>query len=975
MRSRLVAVVLLTICSCVGSLLAPFRSAVADPPDLSMYNREAAVQYADAWSGNGSDVYNPDYPAPNNDCTNFVSQVLWEGGMPEIPPGTLNQDWKPHPQDLPAWINVSAFEGAFELAGRISILPTTFTSPTTHAEPGDVIMYDWGEGESWSHLAFVAGSGPLPDFYDSEHAINFKDLDGGAGDFIDQHTNDRYHAPWNFGYLTQPDPLIRAQMQAVVLHFQTPNVGTVAAVDTFGQHNGTGGADFNGAMPNRQSADANPIGLSPASTVADPANHRLFVADYANSRILVFNLGSDGKPLDNIADNVIGQGDLYSSITGTTATNLESFGSQAGLAYDAANSRLFVSDTSNNRVLIYDLSGGITDGMAASFVLGQSDFVSSTAYYGAPTAGSLIYPSSLAYDPSNQRLFVVDGFSNNRLVIYDLSSGVTNGMNASWVIGQSSFTSTTGLTWFTDQGNYLYNAGVAYDSSNQRLFLSDSRRIAVFDLSSGISNGMAPIGWLGGSSYLSAYGATAVAYDSNSQSLFVSDFANSRILRFNISGGITNGQAPDHVIGQDNFSGSQPATTQAGLYYADAVSFDAAHNRLWVSDALNNRLVSYDVGTGVTNGTAADTILGQSRLSGTPNFQSNRANNNQPTPDGLASPSDVVVDPKNHRMFAVDTGNARIVVYGLDSSNNRIGVDAGYVMGQPDLTSGPGPYSRSRPLSSASNAVWDYARSRLFVADGNRVLVYDLSEGLSGVLEPAWTLGVSSLSDSEWNYGATPSASNIAYATGLAFDVVDNRLFVADGDNNRVLTYELFGGITNGMAASYVFGQQDFSSNYQNSGTTSLNYPSGMFYDSSSLSLWVADSGNNRVLQYSLSGGPVTGQSAATVLGQTDFASTDSAVSPEGLNWPSAVTYDQAHGELLVTDSGNNRVVGYDAIASVASGQAAVLSLGQPGFVSSEPGTGSEGLNWPTSSWADQTSGLLHIVDSGNNRIISYRLS
>jgi sugar lactone lactonase YvrE len=271
--------------------------------------------------------------------------------------------------------------------------------------------------------------------------------------------------------------------------------------------------------------------------------------------------------------------------------------------------------------------------------------------------------------------------------------------------------------------------------------------------------------------------------------------------------------------------------------------------------------------------------------------------------------------------------------------------------------------------------VWDYARSRLFVADGNRVHVYDLSEGLSGVLEPAWTLGVSSLSDSEWNYGATPSASNIAYATGLAFDVVDNRLFVADGDNNRVLTYELFGGITNGMAASYVFGQQDFSSNYQNSGTTSLNYPSGMFYDSSSLSLWVADSGNNRVLQYSLSGGPVTGQSAATVLGQTDFASTDSAVSPEGLNWPSAVTYDQAHGELLVTDSGNNRVVGYDAIASVASGQAAVLSLGQPGFVSSEPGTGSEGLNWPTSSWADQTSGLLHIVDSGNNRIISYRLS
>ena len=49
-----------------------------------------------------------------------------------------------------------------------------------------------------------------------------------------------------------------------------------------------------------------------------------------------------------------------------------------GLAYDAAQNFLFVSDTDNNRILVYDVSTP-SNGMAATYVLGQTDFVSATS--------------------------------------------------------------------------------------------------------------------------------------------------------------------------------------------------------------------------------------------------------------------------------------------------------------------------------------------------------------------------------------------------------------------------------------------------------------------------------------------------------------------------------------------------------------------------------------------------------------------
>lgn len=52
--------------------------------DAGKYKANAAVAYARKWTEEGKKLSNPDYNRYDNDCTNFVSQVLHENGVPEV---------------------------------------------------------------------------------------------------------------------------------------------------------------------------------------------------------------------------------------------------------------------------------------------------------------------------------------------------------------------------------------------------------------------------------------------------------------------------------------------------------------------------------------------------------------------------------------------------------------------------------------------------------------------------------------------------------------------------------------------------------------------------------------------------------------------------------------------------------------------------------------------------------------------------
>src|SRR5262245_32940306 len=73
--------------------------------------------------------------------------------------------------------------------------------------------------------------------------------------------------------------------------------------------------------------------------------------------------------------------------------------------------------------------------------------------------------------------------------------------------------------------------------------------------------------------------------------------------------------------------------------------------------------------------------------------------------------------------------------------------------------------------------------------------------------------------------------------------------------------------------ADHVLGQPNFTSNTPNSGAGGLHWPWAMVIDNSSGRLYVADTQNNRVLSWPNVATLANGQAADIVIGQPDFTS------------------------------------------------------------------------------------------------------
>jgi len=142
-------------------------------------------------------------------------------------------------------------------------------------------------------------------------------------------------------------------------------------------------------------------------------NGRLYVADFMNSRILMWNTIPTSHGV--AADAVLGQ---------TNSTN--GFGGLSASRYDRpytlsiSGSRLFVVDTFNHRVLGYTNAPSQTGYANADLVLGQFDGSGAPSFLqednpSPPTAGSMHYPFDTAHDPITDRFFVVDTHNNRVL--------------------------------------------------------------------------------------------------------------------------------------------------------------------------------------------------------------------------------------------------------------------------------------------------------------------------------------------------------------------------------------------------------------------------------------------------------------------------------------------------------------------------------------------------------------------------------
>lgn len=298
----------------------------------------------------------------------------------------------------------------------------------------------------------------------------------------------------------------------------------------------------------------------------------LAVADTDFNRVLIWrNLPtSNGQP----ADIVLGQTGL-DSLRPIATDNKSLRGPQGVWLQDG---RLFVADTQNHRVLIWNRIPTSSD-QPADVVLGQPNFttvpqVDISRATVDPKNNNLLNPVSVSSD--GRRLFVAD-LGHNRVLVWN-TIPTSNQAAADLVLGQPDFTSATAnhvdklceSTGTDDDGNKLYPGRCASTLSFPRFALSNGRQ------------------------------------------LFIADGGNDRVLVYN-NLPTANGQSADAVLGQRSATlnltsdGAFPNFVSAADVVRTPTSLAWDNGNLYVADPYNRRVLVYTaaprliVDTGVRN--------------------------------------------------------------------------------------------------------------------------------------------------------------------------------------------------------------------------------------------------------------------------------------------------------------------------------------------------------------------------------------
>ena len=335
----------------------------------------------------------------------------------------------------------------------------------------------------------------------------------------------------------------------------------------------------------------------PKGIAIDPTTGKLFVADYENRRVLRWS--SVDKMINGAAaEAVLGQPDFVTNTSGTSSTKLSR---PYGIYVDAVG-RLWVADLSNARVLRFDNASTIPSGSPANKVLGQPDFVTNTINTGGISASSMNRPISV-YGDAAGNLYVSDRDNRRVLRFNnaaakdngDPADGVlgqpdfvttTAGLNASTLGNRawSVFVDVAGRLWVCDRDNHRVlrfdNAATKPNGAAAEAVLGQPDFVT-------------------GSSALTQSGLSdpkGVFMDGLGR-LFVSDEGNNRVKVYNNAASINFLADADYVLGQPDFiSSSAPnPPTASSLNYAEFLWIDNSANHIWLADEFNHRILRFEV--------------------------------------------------------------------------------------------------------------------------------------------------------------------------------------------------------------------------------------------------------------------------------------------------------------------------------------------------------------------------------------------
>jgi hypothetical protein len=572
--------------------------------------------------------------------------------------------------------------------------------------------------------------------------------------------------------------------------------------------------------------------------------------------------------------------------------------------------RLFVADTRNNRVLIWNTLP-TRNGQPADLVLGQENFYTSLP---GTSPSEMNNPMDVHFD--GQKLFVAD-FNNDRILIWN-SLPTRNGQPADVVLSG-------GLRSPYD----VFSDGV-------RLYVTDTgnNRVLIWNT---IPTGDAPASVVVGQS---DFGGTSSGLSQTRMNsprsvcaaggkLFVADSFNHRVLIYNTIP-TTHGAAADVVVGQSDFNSNADLISQSGLSKPYSVWSDGT--RLCVANG-NRVLIWNSIPT--TNGAPADVVLGQ------PDFTSN---NHGTSAKDFWGPRGTAVG--SGRLLIADIYNSRVLIYSSIPSSNYLPADI--VIGQQSFDTSP----LKTPWGfMATGVAVDRSNDWLYIGESGgmgRILRYDSIPthnqqatdrqwSFGGVFDLSAANGYLAIADRGRNQvilqkispvgeiQSSVSLSGLQTPYGVFTDGI--RLIASDTGNNRVLIWNSL-PTQNDESPDVVVGQPDFTSTSPATTRSSLNGPKGVLYVGGKL--FVADTNNNRVLIWNSL--PTTnGAPADLVLGQADFNTSNAGPEVPEANRLACPTSLASDGTMLfVSSPGDGRLLVYPSIPTV-NAAAPDVTLRPPG--------------------------------------------
>jgi uncharacterized protein (TIGR03437 family) len=330
------------------------------------------------------------------------------------------------------------------------------------------------------------------------------------------------------------------------------------------------------------------------TAVASDGVH-LVVSDTDHNRVLIWNRipATNNAP----ADVVLGQPDFKTvSVPGNVPSAKSMRGPQGVWIQDG---RLFVADTGNNRVLIFN-SIPTSNGAAANLVLGAPDFTTFvqpdlTQQTDDVTASLLLNPVAVSSD--GVHVFVTD-LGYNRVLIWN-TIPTSNGTAANVAIGQPDLVSSV--------------ANNAYSTDDNDTTVPKVETAVLCKVSNNTDVNDNPTYPSYCNSTLS-YPRFALPVNGR---LFIADGGNDRVLVFNQIP-TANGTAADIVIGQSPDTASSTGTVTQASDAADSLrtpmSLAWDGTNLYVSDAYNRRIMVYSMAensvpfAGVVNSASIDVV-------------------------------------------------------------------------------------------------------------------------------------------------------------------------------------------------------------------------------------------------------------------------------------------------------------------------------------------------------------------------------